>query len=662
VDLDGATFEGCRVGGYSSRDGFVGGKARKARCRGSAWSGQLDDADFSGASLVHAQFRHCKGTKAVFAAADLTGADFTSAVLEGADFAKAVANEADFQGAVLHKASFAGAKLAKARFTGAALRDADLTKADLQDADLTSANLQGAKLDGANLAGACLQGARVDAKQLATAKGIDAKTVDLGSRFGPKLSELDQLAQQAGAVEMELAFRRSDGETKVAVRAFPPHMRASWGIQNEERESREQIDSRSLSTVMVSLAHHFRDAQCQFDSLTVKSTKCAVSGKPLRALALAAWCEALGVPQPDEAALAAQKASRQSDLAGVRERYLNLLRGGPKGIKAWNDLTDLDRAKAAHFREVDLAKANLTDANFRSLDFRKANLAGAKLAKAELTFGDFREANLSGASLQSAKASCTKFNDANLAGANLAKGRLSGASLKQACLTGADLTEVLADDADLCGADLTGAKIKGAVFEGAKYDEATKWPEGFSDLAKLKWAGQGPNPAIVAAQAQQKAAGPIDLPTFLKRLAEAVEKARLDKAVSMLKADRFRLFAEVKADSVTGVVKSQTDAELVYSCRLAADGSFACCTQNLNICGGLRGALCKHLLVLIIGLTKAGELDPTTVDGWVVTSRLQKPVLQKELMSETFLRYKGAEAGEIDWRPTETIPEDYYAM
>jgi len=31
-------------------------------------------------------------------------------------------------------------------------------------------------------------------------------------------------------------------------------------------------------------------------------------------------------------------------------------------------------------------------------------------------------------------------------------------------------------------------------------------------------------------------------------------------------------------------------------------------------------------------------------------------------MSQTFLKYKGAEAGEIDWRPTETVPEDYYAF
>jgi hypothetical protein len=76
----------------------------------------------------------------------------------------------------------------------------------------------------------------------------------------------------------------------------------------------------------------------------------------------------------------------------------------------------------------------------------------------------------------------------------------------------------------------------------------------------------------------------------------------------------------------------------------------------------LRGALCKHILVLIVGLTKAGQLDPATVNAWVDASKIQSPALDKDLMSETFLRFKGAEAGEIDWRPTETIPEDFYAM
>ena len=76
----------------------------------------------------------------------------------------------------------------------------------------------------------------------------------------------------------------------------------------------------------------------------------------------------------------------------------------------------------------------------------------------------------------------------------------------------------------------------------------------------------------------------------------------------------------------------------------------------------MRGTLCKHLLLLIVGLAKAGDLDPNTIDTWVLSSRGQKPAIDKDSASETFLRYKGAEAGEVDWRPTETIPEDYYAM
>ena len=60
-------------------------------------------------------------------------------------------------------------------------------------------------------------------------------------------------------------------------------------------------------------------------------------------------------------------------------------------------------------------------------------------------------------------------------------------------------------------------------------------------------------------------------------------------------------------------------------------------------------------------LAKSGA-DKKTVNGWVAASKLQKPQLDKDQMSEVFLKYKGAEAGEIDWRPTETVPEDYYAF
>jgi len=130
----------------------------------------------------------------------------------------------------------------------------------------------------------------------------------------------------------------------------------------------------------------------------------------------------------------------------------------------------------------------------------------------------------------------------------------------------------------------------------------------------------------------------------------------------MLRADRFQLFSEVSDQRVTGVVKSQTDYSLFYACSVDANGRYMCCTQNLNVCGGLRGKPCKHLLVLIVGLAQGNQLDPTTALTWTRATRGKKAVLNKDSMSATFIRYKGAEAGEVDWRPTETIPEDYYAF
>jgi uncharacterized protein YjbI with pentapeptide repeats len=161
----------------------------------------------------------------------------------------------------------------------------------------------------------------------------------------------------------------------------------------------------------------------------------------------------------------------------------------------------------------------------------------------------------------------------------------------------------------------------------------------------------------------EKAVGKVsDVASFLKALEVRIEKPKIDKATKMLKASGFKLFNDVTDEHVSGVVKSQTDPDLVYACRVAHDGQYACCTQNLNICGGLRGSICKHLLVLIIGLVQAGELDPTTIDAWIAKTHSTKPELDKEIMGAIFIKYKGAEAGEVDWRPTETVPEDYYAL
>jgi hypothetical protein len=169
-------------------------------------------------------------------------------------------------------------------------------------------------------------------------------------------------------------------------------------------------------------------------------------------------------------------------------------------------------------------------------------------------------------------------------------------------------------------------------------------------------------PLAIHSAAASSAGSKIDLPGFIKKLTANTDASRMQKVTKMLRADRFQLFNEVTAEHVTGVVKSQTDSDLVYACRLGANGDFFCCTQNLAHCGGLRGALCKHLLVLIVGLTQSGQLDPALAHAWTLGSRKKKPVLDSTAATSTFVRYKGAQAGEVDWRPTETIPEDYYAL
>jgi hypothetical protein len=154
---------------------------------------------------------------------------------------------------------------------------------------------------------------------------------------------------------------------------------------------------------------------------------------------------------------------------------------------------------------------------------------------------------------------------------------------------------------------------------------------------------------------------------FAAQVEGVTDGAKLSKARQMLKAEKFQLYAEVHPGEVCGIVRSQSSGSRVYDCRLADTGKYSCCTQNLITCVVSRGSPCKHLLVLVVGLVKTGQLDPATALEWLRlagkmgrTADGFKP--DKDVVAAAFLKYKGAEAGEVDWRPTETIPEDFYAM
>jgi uncharacterized protein YjbI with pentapeptide repeats len=344
------------------------------------------------------------------------------------------------------------------------------------------------------------------------------------------------------------------------------------------------------------------------------------------------------------------------------EKWVKILSSGADGVKEWNQAQQVLCGKLKEWSNMELPGTKLAGLTMIGFHCKSANFASADLSGGQLRSSRFPNGNFIGAKLKKAQAQAAGFENADLQGANFTSAKLSGASFKKANCKGVNFAKAELNYVDFCGADLTDADLTGAVLEKTSYDEHTCWPKGFAPTLEMQWKGPGTSPAAYHFAKTKKSKKPLDLESFMKRLQELTDQAKLDKALKMLKADRFKLYAQVTDAFLVGVVKSQSDPDLVYSCELAADGIYGCCTQNLNVCGGLRGSLCKHLLVLIVGLANSGELDPNIIDGWVLLSQGQKPVLDKDAMSETFLRYKCAEAGEVDWRPTETLPEDYYAL
>jgi hypothetical protein len=317
------------------------------------------------------------------------------------------------------------------------------------------------------------------------------------------------------------------------------------------------------------------------------------------------------------------------------------LRTGPEFVKKWNRLTRAERKKVdlsgLEFQGCDLTEINLENARALRTSFASAALVGA---------------NLGGASFDEADFAAARLNNCDLGGA-----RLRGTSFLGADLTGADLRET-----NVQGADFTQAILQEAKLDSARFDPNTKWPAGFSIPGEVIWAGRGTDPRLSGKGRQAVAA---DINGLMARLHKLIDPNRVKRTLDMLKSGKNQIFSEVEPTLVRGIVRSQKEEHLVYSCVLTDDGTYACCTPDVAQCLGLRGEPCKHILVLIIGLTRAGLLDPTTIDRWLVAAcgknhRWNKTT--KNHVSDTLLKYKGVQAGEIDWRPTETIPEDYYAM
>ena len=327
------------------------------------------------------------------------------------------------------------------------------------------------------------------------------------------------------------------------------------------------------------------------------------------------------------------------------------------GTPAFATATPLQLTDAVHLRKTKAPGANLDDFPAEALDLRGSDFSGASLKNANLKNADLRDANFANCDLSNAHLWGAKCMRADFSGACLRKADMRYINLTKATIKKADLIGSHLNSGDLRGANLSGAKI--GHMSDATLDDETVLPTSYLPPQSIVWKGKGPRPGAETRR-KKRDVGTLDHPAFMELLAKNVDTSRLKKALSMLKKDSFQLFARVDDEALIGVIKSQSDLNLLYACKLTADGEFSCCTQNLNTCGGLRGKPCKHLLVLVVGLSRNGEFDTTQADRWVDNTRDYKPTLDKDEMGEVFLQYKGAEVGEVDWRPSETVPEDYY--
>lgn len=126
----------------------------------------------------------------------------------------------------------------------------------------------------------------------------------------------------------------------------------------------------------------------------------------------------------------------------------------------------------------DLTKAKIKRLKILDVDLRKDDQAMAGFMAAQLLHATLSNARMIGADLSRARLIGT-----NLSGADLSKADLIGANLCRANLSGANLSEARLIFSYLMGADLSGANLNKADLKEAKYDQSTKWPDGFDPIA-----------------------------------------------------------------------------------------------------------------------------------------------------------------------------------
>ncbi len=476
--------------------------------------------------------------------------------------------------------------------------------------------------------------------------------------------EIERELTNKGRTTLSVLFPSEQGLKEVVVEVFSlPNdtpettvfFRKHVGIGHQA----ERANANSLETAFACVKEKMQGLNPLLDSVGILGGE---STPRMFTLVRKAWAQTYGL-EADVSEFTTKAEEVQEHRAKlVRDSLIALLRKGEEGVRTWNSTPET----AKDICGMNLSKLSFSGLNLSELELHQMNLEGTNFDGITMRKGHFVNCKMQQATFRNAILNATQFAygsgiNADFTGASLVSATFYDAAYKKAIFKGAKMSGSTFMSVDLCGADLTDADMSGVKLDGVKVDETTKFPSSLTKYGKLIWKGKGNNPYIDKDIADA-ASGVKSTEDFIKFLENTVDRGKLDNAIKMLKKERFQLFSDHGDKNLSGVVRSQTDASLVYGCTMDDKGNYSCATQNLFACGGLKGSLCKHLLVLIIGLVNADVINPSNVANWCAASTACKPKKNDEVTADLFLKYKGAESGEIDWRPTETMPEDYYAF
>jgi len=665
-DLRGASLENASVSVLQRCD-LRGANLRRFHAR-SVTGCDLREAEVNGMHLSYSTLSNCN-----LSGVDLTQADLRETNMPGSNLTGATLKKVELPAVNLSGADLSGADLSGAMLTKVNLATANLTKANLAKANLGGADLTDATLDGADFTGANLAGARVNGRGHAGVIGLAEALASVGGEVGPRLRELQTIAKAAASIRTKVEFSLPEGGVATVDIDSKTGGWRHTRVQTRYRQRGEYGYAESLVAALQDTANRWGKGTLNIDSITARSSKSPVGGKELRHLVVQAWCEVCGVEPPAGPEPKKGKPTKAQRMRELSAALLDELRSGPEGVERWNARSHPAWATLgadASFSRSELTGAKLDGIEIAGLDFSLSTFDGASLEGARVSDAKLDQASFVGASLKNATITKTTMTGADLTGARLADATLrdcdlgGDSKLTQADFTGAKLPGVkIVSDAvdgvvltkvDLSGTDLSGVRLRGGKFSGT-FDDHTRFPPSYKPPAGLEGPRDAKGMPVVAADVT------LDLGDFFSRLKVTVGTSAYNKGKSMLKRSRYQLFSEVTDDRMVAIVKSQSDPSRLYACILG-DETYSCITHRLNRCGGLGRGPCKHMMVMIMGLAQAGAVDPAKVDAWVQNSTKTGSSFDKDAAAEVFLRYKGAEAGEIDWRPTETVPEDFYAF